>query len=164
MCKPEDYRILHLSKQSQYITDELQDWHETYLTGNLDTVVDLDAGEGETALFFLSHGCRHYIGVEADPEEYALALKNRKVLLKKFPGTTIEFELGMITKLKVDIEGGEEEMVMETHFPHKLVKSPLLPHSSLLQRIFMTVRRQHYYTLKRTPKSYETLLNCMSEM
>jgi hypothetical protein len=113
-------------------------------------------------MFFLSHGCKHYIGVEADAEEFALFLENREILQRKFPKSRIDVIHGAITKLKVDIEGGEDEMVVETHFPHKWVRSNLLPNATLIQRIFMTARETYYYTLKRVPKRYETLLNMMS--
>src|SRR6266571_462931 len=89
---------------------EPQMWHESYLPVQ-GTVVDMGAGCGETAFFYLHHGAEHVVCIEPSPAALACLREN----FGNDPRVTIlPFKIG---HLKVDIEGGEEGMAVETHFP-----------------------------------------------
>jgi SAM-dependent methyltransferase len=97
------------------VETELQRWHEWYLpVGH--TVLDLGAGCGETAFFYLNHGAKRVIAVEYDPEALRLLREN---FASDDRVTIID---ARIDSIKSDIEGSERNMVVETHFPFKLRK------------------------------------------
>lgn len=74
------------------------------------TVLDVGAGEGESALFFLAHGARKVICVEADRACYENLVCNAKgkpivPILKPFSLDDLERDFDF---MKCDIEGYEE--------------------------------------------------------
>ncbi len=113
MCKLSDFDSLSMGPlHRSYIETELEMWHEAYLPVGK-TVLDLGAGCGETAFFYLNHGADHVICVESDPEAVVHLRRN-------FGGdsrvTILPFH---IDSVKMDVEGSENGMVLETHFPVK---------------------------------------------
>ena len=113
MCKLSDFESLSMGPlHRSYVETELKMWHETYLPVGK-TVLDVGAGCGETAFFYLNHGADHVICVESDPEAVAHLKKN-------FGGdsrvTILPFQ---VNSIKIDVEGSEDGMVFETHFPVK---------------------------------------------
>ncbi len=115
MCKLEDYSHLALSPYCRkFLETELAEWHKWYLPQKSiagKTVLDLGAGSGETAFFYLSHGAKHVICVEPPGE----ALRMLKQNFGTDPRVTIvESSVDMI---KSDIEGSELDAVFEIHFP-----------------------------------------------
>ncbi len=115
MCNLADYAHLKLSPYCRrYLETELAQWHKWYLPSKSivgKTVLDLGAGSGETAFFYLSHGAKHVIAVEPPGEALQMLRKN-------FGGdprvTIVESSVDLI---KSDIEGSEQDAVFEIHFP-----------------------------------------------
>jgi predicted RNA methylase len=124
MCSIEDFKRLDLDDEHRLIVEqELEGWHDWYLPVE-DTVLDLGAGCGETAFFYLNHGAKKVICIEANPKAVELLRRNfgddSRVII-------VEAHIGSI---KMDIEGSERNMVIETHFPFKLkrIKNLVPPH------------------------------------
>ncbi len=65
------------------------------------------------------HGsqARHRLGAGRRHEGIAIKRINAKVIEKKYDAKVIPLN-EMLGSIKIDIEGGEEGMVMEYHFPH----------------------------------------------
>lgn len=66
-------------------------------------------------VFYLLHGADRIICVEADPKKVALLKKNAKIAEKRFHAT-VDVVSAWLDNIKLDIDGGEEGMVMEKHF------------------------------------------------
>ncbi len=116
MCKIADYRNLKLTElHRSYVETELEQWHDWYLPVGR-TVLDLGAGCGETAFFYLNHGAERVIAVECDPEAVMLLREN---FANDDRVTIID---ARIDSIKTDVEGSERNMIIETHFPFKLIK------------------------------------------
>ncbi len=113
MCKLKDFELLDILPEHRGLLEhELEAWHRDYLPVKRGaTVLDLGAGCGETALFYLNHGAGKVIAIEGNPKAYAKLKKNFRNNPRVLPLRA------MINKIKCDIEGGEEDMVVETHFP-----------------------------------------------
>jgi hypothetical protein len=111
MCTLEDFRQLSLTQHHRALLEgELDLWHKYYLPVGR-TVLDVGAGCGETALFYLKHGAKRVICIEGD--EIALEL-----LVKNFGhDERVTIVPAIIDSTKMDIEGAEENLVLETHFP-----------------------------------------------
>lgn len=78
--------------------------------------MDLGAGCGETAFFYLNHGARKVIAIESNKSCFDNIKHNFSSSNKVIPiNETVEH-------VKCDIEGSENGMVIETHFPFKLKK------------------------------------------
>lgn len=111
MCNLNDFKHLKLdSYHRQILENELDLWHEIYLPCGK-RVVDIGAGNGETAQFFLNHGAESVICVE--PDSYLLTLNfdsNPKVTIWPF---AVDF-------IKSDCEGGEKNLTAEIHFPYRV--------------------------------------------
>src|SRR5437867_8291799 len=101
MCKIEDYEHLELDKSHRTtLEQELDGWHTWYLPIG-DTVLDLGAGCGETAYFYLRHGARRVVCIESDPAALTLLERN-------FGNDDRVTIIGAhIDSIKVDIEGSE---------------------------------------------------------
>ncbi|HEV2119780.1 MAG TPA: hypothetical protein VGS11_06735, partial [Candidatus Bathyarchaeia archaeon] len=116
MCSIEDFKQLELDDDHRVtVEQELEGWHEWYLPVK-STVLDIGAGCGETAFFYLNHGARKVICVESDPKAVELLKKNfgsdsRVVIVDAH-----------VDSIKIDIEGSERDMILETHFPFRLRK------------------------------------------
>lgn len=111
MCSLDSFKHLKLDRYHRDILEgELKMWHTTYLPCGTH-VVDIGAGNGETAQFFLNHGAEHVLCVEPDDE-----------LLKSNFGTDPRVTIWPfpMTFLKSDCEGGEKNATIETHFPYRV--------------------------------------------
>lgn len=98
-------------------------WKKSYLSktnikGKI--ILDIGAGCGETAKFFLEHGAKHIIAVENNPD----ALPFLKLNAKNHPLTVIgqPFNTKMLEIphdfMKMDIEGYEILLLIENVLPH----------------------------------------------
>lgn len=115
MCELADFADLELTPLCRrWLEDELESWHRDYLPV-AGTVLDVGAGSGETARFYLLHGADRVICIE----RYRPAFE---MLCRNFAGdprvTAIHADL---SKIKVDVEGAEENMDLEIHFPYRWV-------------------------------------------
>jgi SAM-dependent methyltransferase len=118
-----------LDDYHRYVLErELSMWHLYYLPREPlqgRTVLDLGAGCGETAQFFLNHGAGKVVCVE--PESKCL-----EYLRKNFGNDPrVEIVSDFIDHIKIDIEGAEEGMVFEAHFPVKVRKLSGSPRETL---------------------------------
>lgn len=112
-CTMADYADLSIVHPwLSWLRTELDDWHRDYLPVH-GTVLDVGAGCGETAAFYLRHGASHVVAVEGDP----IALDHLRENFGDDPRVTIV--AAQIDKVKVDIEGAEEGMDLEVHFPFR---------------------------------------------
>jgi hypothetical protein len=103
-------------------------WHLYYLPRKPlagKTVLDLGAGCGETAKFFLNHGASRVVCVEPDNKCLDYLRKN----FGNDPRVTIVSDF--VDHIKVDIEGAEEGMIFEAHFPVKVRKLSGSPRETL---------------------------------
>jgi predicted RNA methylase len=75
------------------------------------TVLDVGAGCGETALFYLKHGAQRVVCIEGDEKALELLARNFG------HDNRVTIVPVMIDSIKIDIEGGEENLVVESHFP-----------------------------------------------
>src|SRR6266571_5931155 len=119
MCTIPDFSRLVLTEAcGEMLRTELAVWHKAYLPAGR-TVLDLGAGCGETAQFYLSHGSELVLAVESDEKALECLRENFKdnkhVIILPYH----------VDKIKVDIEGAEKDMVLETHFPFKWKKDRL---------------------------------------
>jgi len=116
MCSIEDFKGLELDDEHRVTVEhELQGWHEWYLPVEK-TVLDLGSGCGETAFFYLNHGASKVICIESDPKALELLKRN-------FGGDSrVVIVEAHVDSIKIDIEGSERNMILETHFPFKLKK------------------------------------------
>ena len=116
MCKIEDYNLMSLGSYRNIVENDLKIWHDHYLPIPEGTILDIGAGAGETAKFFLEHGATKVICVEMDKEAI-------KLLHENFDGNNrVIIVPERIDKIKIDIEGSERDMIVETHFPFKWIK------------------------------------------
>lgn len=93
------------------LVTEFQRWEKQYTPVDLrgKTVLDVGAGEGETAYFFLLYGAKKVVCIEPDEKSYAMLIKNAKgkkiqCLQKEFQLTDLELPHDF---MKMDIEGWE---------------------------------------------------------
>ena len=111
MCQVSDFDKLQLTDRHRtWVRNELAEWHKDYLPVH-GTVLDIGAGCGETALFYLAHGAERVVCVEGDREALECLQKNfgddPRVLIVP----------ALLNSVKMDVDGAEENMVLETHFP-----------------------------------------------
>ncbi len=129
MCELKDFERLELDNNHRLtLEQELELWHRAYLPVGK-TVLDLGAGCGETAQFYLNHGAEKVISIEADSSCYDKLCANFVNDNRVIP------ILAHLDSIKCDIEGGERDMVIETHFPFKLIKMEELIPNVVLWRI-----------------------------
>jgi hypothetical protein len=132
MCELSDFSNLKLDPYHRKILkDELKQWHTVYLPreGVEGTVLDVGAGNGETAQLFLNHGAEHVICVEpySDLLTENFGKDSRVTIVPK-----------AVNLIKVDCEGGERNMVVEVHFQYRWV--------TLKERINLkTIRLEEYW-------------------
>ncbi len=99
------------------IKSEMPDWQRHYLSIDLHgkIVLDVGAGEGETAMFFLNHGASKVVCIESCPEAYKYLSLNQKAYPDRITAIESKFELNQLRIphdfLKMDIEGYEEVLL-----------------------------------------------------
>ncbi len=105
-----DYRI-------NMIHGETHDWEKHYLPIDLrgKVVLDVGAGEGETAMFFLQHGASKVVCIEPELEAYSYLAFNQRKHSERITAINSKFELRHLKTphdfLKMDIEGYEEVLL-----------------------------------------------------
>ena|SRR3972149_8422349 len=119
MCTIQDYDKLKLTPlHRKFVETELDLWHKYYIPPEGvegKTILDLGAGCGETALFYLLHGAKKVICVESDKDCISLLAKN--YMTNPILGNhNIQIIQSHIDFIKIDIEGSEKDMVIESHF------------------------------------------------
>lgn len=116
MCKVENFSGLRMDQDHRNMLEaELNDWHLKYPRG--ETFCDIGAGNGETAQFAFNHGAKRVIAIEPDAG----------LLIKNFPDAiVVPSDARMviipwaIDAMKIDGEGCERNLVLETHFPFRM--------------------------------------------
>ncbi len=137
MCSVSDYQRLNLTEyHAETVRNELEMWHRSYLPVH-GTVLDVGAGCGETAFFYLNHGAERVVCVEGDPEALECLRKNfgsdpRVIIIPL-----------MIDSLKIDVEGSEKNMIVETHFPPVFRQVEKLNQTTSLWKILPDVALDH---------------------
>src|SRR5947209_11703199 len=108
MCELKDFEQLQITAPyDSFIRQELASWHLNLLpvSGN---VVDMGAGCGETAFFFLNHGAQTVTCFECNPPAL-------ECLYKNFASDPRVMIIPLrIDRLKCDIEGSEKGALIET--------------------------------------------------
>jgi SAM-dependent methyltransferase len=101
--------------RKQLYINEYSDWEIFYLPVNVKglTVLDIGAGEGETARFYFNHGAKKVICIEPDDESFKLLLLNAKNRAMQCYHKTFDLSdlLLNFDVLKMDIEGYEEALL-----------------------------------------------------
>jgi len=129
MCNLSDYDHLKLCANHKLtVQTELNFWHEHYLPVRRN-VLDIGAGCGETAFFYLQHGADEVCCIEANSDCYSNLVENfkgdRRVIAVPF----------LVNSIKIDIEGAERDMIFETHFPFKIQRLAVLARNVYLNQV-----------------------------
>lgn len=96
------------------IKSEMSDWQRHYLPIDVNgkIVLDVGAGEGETAMFFLKHGASKVVCIESCANAYEYLVLNQQTHHNSIKAINSKFELNHLKIphdfLKIDIEGYEE--------------------------------------------------------
>lgn len=115
MCSESDYASLVLLRQhGDWVRAELEMWHADYLPAGK-TILDVGAGCGETAYFYLKHGAERIIGIEADPKAVEAFRQNFPEAVIVPSSAKLVLVEAVLDHIKIDIEGGEKGLVIETH-------------------------------------------------
>lgn len=109
--------------------DEWNAWQRLYLPNfslKDKTVLDLGAGCGETAYFFLRYGAKQIFSVEPDPIAFRFLRKNIEtnhwnVVPIREPFRIEQFELARFDFIKMDIEGSESQLLHAERLPAPMV-------------------------------------------
>lgn len=111
----------------QLFLNEYGEYKRNYLPVDVAglTVLDVGAGEGETALFYLSHFAKKVICVESDPKCYHNLLFNSFCHSDRMVAICEPFNLEMLVGcrydlMKMDIEG-YEEILLDVDLPKPAV-------------------------------------------
>jgi len=104
-------KVSVLPKYAMMIEDEREEWDEYYLHGFEEgmSVMDVGAGCGETAIFYLAHGARKVVAIESDQGAFKLLRKNTEGLAVECIGGPFRLEyLNFdVDFCKMDCEGCE---------------------------------------------------------
>jgi hypothetical protein len=135
------------------LLNESSEWRNVYLPIDLrdKTVIDIGAGEGETAWFFLNHGAKHVICVEPSLKAGAFLKENAKRHNGKISVINDVFRLEHLELqfdfLKMDIEGYEEVLLMERlRVPSVIEVHGLALRDKFRQRGYRIVDSQEEYS------------------
>jgi hypothetical protein len=96
---------------------EIVDWEKHYLPINFrgKVVLDVGAGEGETAMFFLKHGASKVVCIESCADAYKFLAINANNHPDQITAINDKFQLSQLKIphdfLKMDIEGYEEALL-----------------------------------------------------
>lgn len=141
------------------LLNEGRDWARYYLPIDLTglTVLDVGAGEGETAKFFLDHGAAKIICIEPDPRANKILETNAFNHPGKIEIHPKFFELSDLSLkhdfMKMDIEGYEESLLSGAQLP---VASVIEVHGLQLRDKF----KKQNYRIDNTPNING--INCIS--
>jgi hypothetical protein len=111
MCELKDFdRLKLVDPYDKFLREELAGWHR--VLGNVrGTVVDMGAGCGETAQYYLNHGAERVVCFENNPRAL-------ECLRQNFGNDPRVIILAIrVDHFKSDIEGAEKGSVIETHGP-----------------------------------------------
>jgi len=115
MCSLKDYEQINICQEHmQGVTQELENWHRFLIPHMGKTQLDIGAGCGETAHLYLLHGAIKVICIEGNKN----CLINLKKNFEHDPRVTIIEHF--VENIKIDIDGGEKNMMVETHFPYRM--------------------------------------------
>jgi SAM-dependent methyltransferase len=114
LCNSQGYSFSQI--RFDLIKNQWQEWNKFYLPISVKnkTILDVGAGEGETALFYLFNGAKKIIAIEPDRASFLKLQENSKG--KNIYPISSVFNLGYLKLfnfdfLKVDIEGYEEALL-----------------------------------------------------
>lgn len=99
------------------IVNEFPIWESKYLPVNVSgkTVLDIGAGEGESAAFYLMHGASRVIAIEPDPVAFNLLRENVEANHLPVEPINARFSVSQLSIphdfLKMDIEGYESALL-----------------------------------------------------
>lgn len=133
----------HIQQANFYFTEsrlnmlltEWADWKENYAPFDLHnkTVLDIGAGEGETALFYLGLGAKKVICIEPDRFAFWTLARNARVFNETYRNINVQvynrrFILGDLDTpgvdlIKIDVDG-YEEAILDTD--HTTLKTPMV--------------------------------------
>ncbi len=154
MCSISDFQGLLLDDYHRYVLErELSMWHLYYLPSKSlagKTVLDLGAGCGETAQFYLNHGASRVVCIEPESKSLEYLRKN----FGKDPRVVIVSDF--IDHIKMDIEGAEEGMIFEAHFPVRVRKLSGSPRETLW-RIERRTGLWAMFLVKVGPRAYRLI-------
>lgn len=97
-----------------------QDWEQNYLPIDVKgkTILDIGAGEGETAYFYLQNNAKNVVCIEPKPDAFSMLIKNTlnhqqqiEALNEPFKKTHLKIPHDL---MKMDIEGYEEKLLTTT--------------------------------------------------
>ena len=115
MCSLKDYEQINICQEHmQGVTQELDNWHKYLIPKMGRTQLDIGAGCGETAFLYLAHGAKLVICIEGNKG----CLENLRQNFGTDPRVVIIPYF--VENIKVDIDGGENNMIVETHFPYRM--------------------------------------------
>jgi SAM-dependent methyltransferase len=108
---------------------EWKEWNKYYKPFDLNgkTIVDIGAGEGETAYFFFKNGAKRVIAIEPNRQRCELLLENAKkfnwdILIENKKFNPIELYRIKYDLCKIDIEGYEHLLLNYAEFPNIVVE------------------------------------------
>jgi tRNA G37 N-methylase Trm5 len=98
---------------------EWQNWEQNYLPINVEekTILDIGAGEGETAYFYLQNNAKKVVCIEANPDAFSMLVKNAlnhqqiEALNEPFKKAHLKIPHDL---MKMDIEGYEDKLLTTT--------------------------------------------------
>ncbi len=115
MCSLKDFEKIRICQEHlQGVTQELDNWHRFLVPEIGRNQLDIGAGCGETAFLYLNHGAERVICVEGNKA----CLENLRANFENDPRVVIIPYF--VENIKVDIDGGERNMIVETHFPYRM--------------------------------------------
>lgn len=106
-----------LPRYAGITTSEVRSWEELYLSPSIQdgTVLDVGAGCGETAAFYLHWGAKKVIAIEPNLRAFELLVENAKCLQNRIECINRKFCASDLDTphdfIKMDIDGGEVELL-----------------------------------------------------
>jgi len=127
MCSLADFQKIRICQAHlQGVIEELDNWHRFLVPKTGRNQLDIGAGCGETAFLYLNHGAERVICIEGNKN----CLENLRANFGNDPRVVIIPYF--LENIKIDIDGGEKNMIVETHFPYRMRKLQALNHYTSL--------------------------------
>lgn len=121
------------------LSAELDAWHRTYLPIKGGTVLDVGAGCGETARFYLLHGANRVIAIEGNKDAF------ERLAFNFLLDTRVTPIRANVDDIKIDIEGSEDGLVVEWHGSRKETRYGWASlHPSWISRFHVTETRLRF--------------------